>query len=71
MQHRVAPNIYYLGFAGVVRVGGLRIAGWSGIYDKSDYRKGISCLAQCSVVYRRMSVGLMTFPVRSLRGPAV
>lgn len=34
----VAPNIYYMGFASVVNVGGLRIAGWSGIFNKDDYK---------------------------------
>ena len=33
----VAPNIYYLGDAGVVRFGGLRVAGLSGIYNSRSY----------------------------------
>ena len=33
----VAPNIYYMGFSNVVRFGGLRIAGLSGIYKENDY----------------------------------
>lgn len=36
----VAPNIYYLGHSGVVKVGDLRIGGISGIYDERDYYKG-------------------------------
>ncbi len=36
----VAPNIYYLGAAGVVRFRGLRITGVSGIYKDWDYRRG-------------------------------
>ncbi|KAL8782397.1 MAG: hypothetical protein Q9213_005400 [Squamulea squamosa] len=35
----VAPNIYYLGAANVVNFGPLRIAGLSGIWSGSDYRK--------------------------------
>ena len=35
----VCPNIYYLGAANVLNVGGLRIAGLSGIYKSGDYRK--------------------------------
>ena len=34
----VAPNIYYLGAAGVVNFAGLRIAGLSGIYNPRHYR---------------------------------
>ncbi|EPQ31684.1 uncharacterized protein PFL1_01017 [Pseudozyma flocculosa PF-1] len=36
----VAPNIYYLGAAGAVDVGGLTIAGASGIFKQPDYNKG-------------------------------
>ncbi|KAF2667911.1 hypothetical protein BT63DRAFT_441455 [Microthyrium microscopicum] len=36
----VAPNIYYMGAADVLSVGGLRIAGMSGIWKGFDYRKG-------------------------------
>lgn len=38
----LAPNIYYLGGAGSVRVNGLRIMGASGIYKYHDYNKGVS-----------------------------
>ncbi|KAJ1815278.1 lariat debranching enzyme [Coemansia sp. RSA 2598] len=36
----VAPNIYYMGNSGVVRFGGLRIGGISGIYKDFDFAKG-------------------------------
>lgn len=37
----LAPNIYYLGCAGVVQFNGIRIAGASGIYKYHDYRLGM------------------------------
>ena len=36
----VAPNIYYLGFAGSVWYGGIRISGASGIFNDAHYRLG-------------------------------
>ncbi|RZC39364.1 lariat debranching enzyme, partial [Asbolus verrucosus] len=36
----VAPNIYYLGYAGVINIAGIRIGGISGIYNGRDYMKG-------------------------------
>ncbi|XP_069108816.1 lariat debranching enzyme-like [Argopecten irradians] len=36
----VAPNIYYLGYANVLKFGGIRIGGLSGIYKGKDFTKG-------------------------------
>lgn len=36
----VAPKIYYLGYAGVININGLRIGGISGIYRSYNYHKG-------------------------------
>ncbi|KAI9218199.1 lariat debranching enzyme, C-terminal domain-containing protein [Blastocladiella britannica] len=36
----LAPNIYFLGYAGAIRLGTLRIAGMSGIWNEKHYRLG-------------------------------
>lgn len=36
----VCPNIYYMGYAGIVNIGSIRIAGLSGIYKGIDYLRG-------------------------------
>ncbi|KAI0294274.1 lariat debranching enzyme, C-terminal domain-containing protein [Multifurca ochricompacta] len=36
----LAPNIYFLGYAGCIQVNGIRIAGASGIYKQHDYQRG-------------------------------
>lgn len=36
----VAPDIFYLGYAGVINVNGLRIGGLSGIYKSGDFFRG-------------------------------
>ncbi|KAJ6434817.1 hypothetical protein OIU84_000122 [Salix udensis] len=36
----VAPNIYFLGFGGVIKFGNVRIGGLSGIYNARSYRTG-------------------------------
>ncbi|KAF9968387.1 lariat debranching enzyme [Mortierella alpina] len=36
----VCPGIYFLGFGGVINVGGLRISGMSGIYKSGHYESG-------------------------------
>ncbi|KZT66668.1 DBR1-domain-containing protein [Daedalea quercina L-15889] len=36
----LAPNIYFLGHAGCVRLNGIRIAGASGIFKPQDFRRG-------------------------------
>ena len=37
----LAPNIYFLGHAGCIRINGIRIAGASGIFKSHDFRLGM------------------------------
>lgn len=40
-----APQIYFLGFAGVIKFGNIRIGGLSGIYKSHHYNMGMLVLA--------------------------
>ena len=44
----VAPNIWYLGAAGVVSFGGARIGGLSGIFNDRHYRMVGACTCACA-----------------------
>jgi lariat debranching enzyme len=62
----VAENIYYLGAAGIVQYGGLRIGGMSGIYKSHDYKMGQ--YGTCQEFYSRGSNILFThFSLRFFR----
>lgn len=54
----VAPNIYYLGAAGVVNFGGVRIAGLSGIFNPRHYKQ----VGQPPAVYSSSCSSLMHDP---------
>ena len=53
----MAPNIYYLGHAGVVNFGGLRIGGLSGIFMEHNYSR-VSAHACTCPVWTRCEGGL-------------
>lgn len=67
----LAPNIYYLGYAGVVRFGGLRIGGLSGIYKEYNYWRGHFEMAPYNSDHLRSvyhSRSIETFRMKCLTG---
>lgn len=48
----VAPNIYFLGFGGVVNFRGLRIGGLSGIFNNKHYSHGNHIQPNTCLLYR-------------------
>jgi lariat debranching enzyme len=63
----VAENIYFLGLAGVIRFGGLRIGGISGIYKPQHYHMG---KAFCIFFYKKNSVKVGFFERYPFNGNA-
>ncbi|KAK6131176.1 hypothetical protein DH2020_035080 [Rehmannia glutinosa] len=58
----VAPQIFFLGFAGVVKFGNVRIGGLSGIYKANHYYSGncsCDCLIQEGTLGNRAAADLM------------
>ncbi|KAK2460729.1 hypothetical protein APHAL10511_007199 [Amanita phalloides] len=62
----LAPNIYYLGHAGCVRVNGVRIAGASGIFKSHDYRLGYHESLPYDQSTMRSAYHIREFAVRKL-----
>eukprot|EP01025_Chloroclados_australasicus_P055307 TRINITY_DN6665_c0_g1_i2.p1 TRINITY_DN6665_c0_g1~~TRINITY_DN6665_c0_g1_i2.p1 ORF type:complete len:591 (-),score=75.62 TRINITY_DN6665_c0_g1_i2:290-2062(-) len=63
----VAPNIYFLGFSGVVNFGGIRIGGLSGIYTPTHYHWNHSELPPYEMRELRSSYHLREFDVFKLK----
>ncbi|KAL4217422.1 lariat debranching enzyme [Mactra antiquata] len=63
----VAPKIYYLGYAGVVQFGGVRIGGMSGIYKGKDFMKGHFEHPPYSEDTKRSAYHIRTFDVFRLK----
>ncbi|CAE8611381.1 unnamed protein product [Polarella glacialis] len=64
----VAPNIYYLGAAGVVRVGPLRIAAISGTFSPADYFRGHHECPPYTEETRRSAYHVREWDVARLQG---
>ncbi|AFZ79487.1 RNA lariat debranching enzyme, putative [Theileria equi strain WA] len=62
----VAPNIYYLGYSGIVNIAGLRIAGISGIYNQNNYTKGYYEQRPYSEDAKRSAYNVREFDVEKL-----
>jgi hypothetical protein len=59
----VAPNIYYLGHAGVVNFGGARVGGLSGIFNQRHYRmvrawggRALQYISSAALFHRRQGL---------------
>jgi len=57
-----APNIYFLGFAGVIKFGNIRIGGLSGIYKPGYYNLGkfMNTIPSCNSYKFLMQTFLIT-----------
>ena len=65
----VAPNIYYLGHAGVVNFGGARIAGLSGIFNDRHYRM-VRCCDHSTQALQAMAKPYMYMHIHAMYTPA-
>jgi len=63
----VAKNIYYLGHTGVIDVGGLRIAGISGIFNPKNYLRGHFETVPYSEDTKRSAYHVRQFEVEKLK----
>lgn len=63
----VAPNMFYLGSSGIVRFGGLRIAGVSGLYNKRHYDTGYHELPPYDYTSLKSVYAMRSFDVDRLR----
>ncbi|GAB6031379.1 lariat debranching enzyme [Chamberlinius hualienensis] len=63
----VCPKIYYLGYAGVININGIRIAGLSGIYKGPDYLRGHFEVSPFTEYTKRSAYHIRAFDVFRLK----